>query len=91
MTNVKKRNGHVEPFDADKIKRSIQKAGVDAGYTIESLASTVDSITDSIIEMARDKNQMNTDAIRDNVLMELDKAQSDIVEAWRTYDKKYKS
>jgi len=90
MTDVRKRSGNKEPFDADKIKRSIQKAGIDAGYAIQETATLVDNITDSIINMAREKNEMNADAIRDNVLMELDKAQAEIAESWRKFDKKYK-
>ena len=91
MTDVKKRNGEKEPFDPDKIRRSIQKAGIDAGYRIQDTAKLVDNITDEIMEMAEEKNQINTDAIRDNVLNELDKAQASIAEAWRKFDRKYKS
>lgn len=91
MTEVRKRSGNKETFDADKIRRSIQKAGIDAGYTVEDIATVVDSVTDSIVEMAQEKNELSTDAIRDNVLNELDKAQSEVAESWRKFDKKYKS
>ena len=90
MTDVRKRSGNKEPFDEDKIKRSIQKAGIDAGYTIDEVAKLADSITDGITEMAQEKNEINTDAIRDNVLKELDKAQARVAESWRKFDKKYK-
>lgn len=90
MTNVRKRSGNKEPFDPNKIKRSIQKAGIDAGYAIEDIVQLVDDVTDQIIEMAEQKNEINTDAIRDNVLNELDKAQASIAESWRKFDRKYK-
>lgn len=91
MTDVRKRNGSKEPFDSDKIKRSIQKAGIDAGFLMDDIGVLVDDVTNQIVEIARQKNEINSDAIRDNVLIELDKAQSTIAEAWREFDKKYKS
>jgi transcriptional repressor NrdR len=90
MTDVRKRSGKKEPFDSYKIRRSIQKAGIDAGYTLDDIAELVDEVTNKIAEIAEQKNEINTDAIRDNVLNQLDKMQSAIAESWRKFDRKYK-
>lgn len=37
MVEVVKRNGSKETFDCTKIKRSIEKAAIDAGYNLEEL------------------------------------------------------
>ncbi len=91
MTNVKKKSGNKEPFDSDKIRRSIQKAAIDAGYSIDEISAAVDDVTNKILEIAEQKNEINTDAIRDNILNELDKAHSTISDSWRKFDEKYKS
>ncbi|BDZ70549.1 ATP cone domain-containing protein [Methanobacterium petrolearium] len=35
MTNVVKKKGKIEPFNSNKIKGALQKATIDAGYTVE--------------------------------------------------------
>ncbi|MGZ7210172.1 MAG: ATP cone domain-containing protein, partial [Methanobacterium sp.] len=35
MRNVVKRKGEVEPYDPNKIKGALQKATIDAGYSLE--------------------------------------------------------
>ncbi|OPY24160.1 MAG: transcriptional regulator NrdR [Methanobacterium sp. PtaU1.Bin097] len=90
MTVVRKRSGDKEPFDEVKLKRSIQKAGIDAGYTLDDISDEVDEITGKILEMANQKIEINSDAIRDHILVELDETKPSIAEAWRRFDEKYK-
>lgn len=90
MTVVRKRSGDKEPFDADKLKRSIQKAGIDAGYTLEDISAEVEEITHKIVGIAQQKIEINSDAIRDHILMELDESKPSVAESWRRFDEKYK-
>lgn len=90
MTVVRKRSGDKEPFDMVKLKRSIQKAGIDAGYTLDDIADDVDEITSKIVEIAGQKIEINSDAIRDHILKELDESNPSIAQAWKRFDEKYK-
>lgn len=90
MTVVRKRSGDKEPFDEVKLKRSIQKAGIDAGYTLDDIQDEVDEITVKVLEIANQKIEINSDAIRDHVLKELDESHPSIAQAWRRFDGKYK-
>lgn len=90
MTTVKKRNGKVENFNQDKVRKSISKAAIDADYDINDIAVLIDTITNDIMKIASEKNQINSNAIRDNILNELDKVESSIADSWRRFDEKYK-
>jgi transcriptional repressor NrdR len=90
MTMVRKNSGNKEPFDEDKIKRSIQKAAIDAGVTLEDVSTEVADITDMITQIAREKKEINSHAIKDHVLKELDKSKPPVAESWRKFDEKYK-
>ncbi len=90
MTVVRKRTGDKEPFDADKLKRSIQKAGIDAGYTLDDISDEVDEITGKVVEIAQQKIEINSEAIRDHILKELDDSKPSVGQSWRKFDEKYK-
>ncbi len=90
MTVVRKSSGDNEQFDAVKLKRSIQKAGIDAGYTLDDIEEDVDEITSKIEEFAKQKNEINSAAIRDHILKELDELNPAVAQAWLKFDEKYK-
>lgn len=90
MTMVRKSSGDKEQFNEVKLRRSIQKAGIDAGYTLEEISDDVDEITSKIVEIANQKNEINSGAIRDHILVELDELNPLVAQAWRNFDSKYK-
>lgn len=90
LTVVRKRTGGKEQFDEVKLKRSIQKAGIDAGYTLDDISGEVDEITRKVVKIAKQKNEINSGAIRDHILKELDDLKPTVAEAWRKFDGKYK-
>ncbi|HTX60857.1 MAG TPA: ATP cone domain-containing protein [Methanobacterium sp.] len=90
MTTVRKSTGLKEEYDEDKVVRSIQKAAIDAGYGLDDVSSEVTSITSIINEMASEKQEINAEAIRDNVLKELEKTKPEVAQAWYRFDEKYK-
>ena len=57
IVKVKKRNGDTEPFDPDKVKRSIEKAAIDAGYNLKGMGdlNLIDEVTKGIVEETREK------------------------------------
>ena len=93
IIKVKKKNGKTEPFDPEKIRRSIQKAAIDAGYTLGSMAdpNLIDEVTKGIIEEAEEKRIIKSTTIRDFILNRLESTESSIVQSWKNFEKRYKS
>ena len=48
LKKVIKRKGNVEPFNPNKIKGSIQKATIDAGYTLDEKKNIINEVLTNI-------------------------------------------
>jgi transcriptional repressor NrdR len=90
MTVVMKKRGTVESFDQDKIKRSIQKAAIDAGYSLNEKEDLINEITDHVTEKVKEENEVKSDVICEAVLNEMLASSPEIVDAWRKFDRRYK-
>lgn len=90
MTNVIKRKGTVEPFKPNKIKGSLEKAAIDAGYSVEEKKDILDEVFNNINKDIGKKEKIESDNIRMCILTELDKCEPYIAKSWRNFDKKYK-
>jgi transcriptional regulator NrdR family protein len=53
--DVIKRNGHTEPFNAEKMTNSIRKAAVDAGIQIDKKRKMIEGVAKKATEMAEQK------------------------------------
>ena len=90
MGEVSKKDGGKEAFDAEKIRRSIMKAMVDAGESVEERKDLVDKITANAVEKFGQKGDAATAEIKEYTLSALEKAGSKASNAWSKFDKKYK-
>jgi transcriptional repressor NrdR len=90
MTVVIKKRGTVESFDQDKIKRSIQKAAIDAGYSLNEKEDLINEITDHVTEKVKEEDEVKSDVICEAVLNEMLASSPEIVDAWRKFDRRYK-
>lgn len=88
---VVKRDGSTETFDSAKIKRSIEKAAIDAGYTLEEIKTITTEITEELIEEAEKNGKINTKSVKDSIFNKFEKTDSSIVKSWKKFDAKYKS
>jgi transcriptional regulator NrdR family protein len=91
MTNVAKRNGEIQPFEAEKIRNSIRKAAIDAGLSPDKKKKMIEGVAKKATEMAEQKGQIETSALRDKILNELNQSEPKVAEAWRKFDQKYKT
>ncbi|HOI72236.1 MAG TPA: ATP cone domain-containing protein [Methanobacterium sp.] len=91
MTKVLKRKGTVEPYKPDKIKGSLQKAAIDAGYSVDEKEDIIKAVFDNINKKLDKGGEIKSDTIRACLLTELDKCEPYIAKSWRNFDKKYKS
>ena len=90
MVEVVKRDGSKEEFDSAKIKRSIEKAAIDAGYTLEEVNTITKEITEEIAEEAEKNGMITTKAVKDSIFNKFEKTNSPVVKSWKKFDKKYK-
>lgn len=91
MSNVTKRSGDKEPFNAEKIRKSIRKAAVDAGVSEEVMKDEIEHVANDAIEMSKKKSGIKTGMIRNSILNQLDDVQPSVSESWRKFDSKYKA
>ncbi len=91
MTDVIKRKGTKEPFNPDKIKGSLQKATINAGYSLEEKNEIINEVFFNINKKLDNEKEINTETIRMCLLTELDKCEPYIAKSVRRFDSKYKS
>lgn len=91
LTKVIKRKGNVESFNPNKIKGSLQKAAIDAGYSAEEKKDILDEVFNNINKDIGKKEKVESENIRMCILTELDKCEPYIAKSWRKFDQKYKS
>jgi transcriptional repressor NrdR len=91
LTKVVKKKGEIEPFKPEKIRGSLQKATIDAGYTVEEKQDIIDEVYSNINKKLDEHEQIDTETIRVCLLTELDKCEPYIAKSWRRFDRKYKA
>jgi transcriptional repressor NrdR len=87
---VVKKKGQTEAFKAQKIKGSLQKATIDAGYSVKEKQAILDEVFTNINKQLEEKKEVDTQTIRGCLLTELDKCEPYIAKSWRNFDQKYK-
>jgi len=90
MTEVRKRLGHTEAFDPNKIRRAIQKAVLDAGYTLDEKKELINDVAQNVIDKSSEMKEIDTKTIRDSILVKMDNVEPSIAQSWRRFDDKYK-
>jgi len=91
MTDVIKRDGKKEAFDANKIRKAIEAAAKEAGVAQDRIVEVAKSVTEEMAEIAKEKGEIKAERIRQDVLNTLDGLEPAISEAWRAYDRTKKS
>ena len=90
MTTVIKRNGNKEPFDPGKVRRAIEKAAVDAGLALQRRKEVIEEVAEKTIKAVREKGEIGTSALREQILKQLDIVERRVSDAWRRFDQRYK-
>ncbi|MBC7090263.1 MAG: ATP cone domain-containing protein, partial [Methanobacteriales archaeon] len=70
---VIKRRGKLEPYKPSKIRASLEKATIDAGYSLDEKKEIIDKIYETVTRKLEGKEEIKTDTIRMCLLTELDK------------------
>ena len=87
---VIKKDGTKEPFNSEKIKRSIMAAAEETDLSEEKRKEVVDQVSSIVLQMAGEKEEIEVSQIKDKILQELDSIEPSISKAWREYDEENK-
>lgn len=91
MVKVRKRDGNCEDLDTKKLRRSIEKAALDAGLILDEKRSKIGKLVKTIVDKAMQDGSIETKVIRRIILEDLDRFEPEISRSWRDFDKKYKA
>ena len=91
LTNVLKRKGEKESFNPDKIRGSLQKAAIDAGYSVEEKKEIIEEVFTTVKTKFKDEKEVKSGTIRACLLTELERCEPYMAKSWRRFDKRYKS
>lgn len=86
MTEVIKKSGTKEPFNPDKIRRSIAGAAQQADIPEERKEEVVFQVAGTVIPMLEVKDEIDTKDIKQVILSELDRIEPAVASAWRKYE-----
>ncbi len=90
MTQVLKKDGSIEDFDPEKIKRSVISAGQDAGLDQATISQLLKDPIEGLIKSFQEKEQISAKEIRDKILSSLKPLASALVSAWERFEKESK-
>ena len=89
MTDVIKSTGKKEPFRPEKVRKSIENAITDAGFTLSSKMNAVEHASQDAMNLARGRNEIKSKDLRDEIVNDLEGDVPKAAQAWRNYEKQH--
>ena len=86
MAEVIKKNGTKEPFDPEKIRKSIAGAAQRTDIPEERKNEVVEQVTAVVVPTLEGREEIETSEIRETILSELDRVEPAVANAWREYE-----
>ncbi|MBU3942859.1 transcriptional regulator [Patescibacteria group bacterium] len=86
MAEVIKKNGTKEPFDPEKIRKSIAGAAQRTDIPEERKNEVVEQVTAAVVPTLEGREEIETSEIRETILSELDRIEPGVANAWREYE-----
>lgn len=86
MAEVIKKNGTKEPFDPEKIRKSIAGAAQRTDIPEERKNEVVEQVTAAVVPTLEGREEIETSEIRETILSELDRVEPGVANAWREYE-----
>ena len=84
-TQVIKKDGSKQPFDAEKIKRAIEGATKEAGLSEDKVSQVATEVSGVVFEQVNAQEEIATSEIQSMILNELDKREPSVSAAWKAY------
>jgi transcriptional repressor NrdR len=89
MTDVIKRNGKKEQFKPQKLRKSIENAVTDAGFTVTKQMKTIEHATRDAEELAMNRNEISSKELRNEIINDLESDAPEVAQSWRNYEKQH--
>jgi len=89
-SEVIKKDGTKQPFDAEKIKNSIAAAALRTDLSEERQAEVTGQVAAKVVQVADEKEEIATSEIKEIILNELDIVEPAVAGAWRKYEQEQK-
>ncbi len=86
-SQVIKKDGIKQPFDAEKIRKAIGLAAEQAGLSEERKNEVVEQVATVAIQLADTKEEIATSEIKEKILSELNNIEPSVASVWREYRK----
>lgn len=83
---VIKRDGTKEPFDAEKVRKSIAAAVQRTELSEERGNEVVEQVSDAVLQVAAGKEEIPTTELREKILSELNTIEPSVSEAWKQHE-----
>ncbi len=90
MTVVIKRNRRRQRFDPLKLRRSIDRACLEAGLSPAKRRALVEKVAREVVAIADGQSRVRSVVLREWVLFRLDKAAPAVSRCWRDHDREKK-
>lgn len=88
---VIKKNGKKQPFSASKLRGSVERAIIAAGYQLEMKKGKVNKVIKWVMTDLKGEKDVKSSKLRVMVLKRLGAAESSALKAWKKFDRKYKN
>lgn len=85
-TQVIKKDGSKQPFDAEKIKRAIEGAAKEAGLADDRVSQVATEVSGIVIKSTSAQEEIATSEIKSMILNELDRVEPSVSAAWKSYE-----
>ncbi len=82
---VIKRDGRKEPFEADKIRRTLTAAAERTNLSMERITQVVEQVSNAAIRLAEGRDEISTKELQEEILRQLDAIEPTISESWRKH------
>lgn len=90
MTDVIKRNGKREPFNVRKVRKSVENAISDAGFTLTDKMGAIEHATGDVESLAQNRDKIKSQEIRNEVINDLESEVPEAAQAWKNYEKQHR-
>ena len=90
-TYIIKNDGTIQDFDINKLKKSIENAALDAGYEEDKVFQIIEDVSQYVLESIQNLERVDSQSLRNLILVKLDSDYPNIAKAWRDYDSTIKN
>jgi transcriptional repressor NrdR len=89
MTDVIKRNGKKEQFKPQKLRKSIENAVTEAGFTVTKQMKAIEHATQDAEKLAMNRNEISSKELRNEIVNDLESDAPEVARSWRNFEKQH--